>query len=183
LIGGAAAAALALRASGPVVLGARVRLPDRPRAKRSRSISTPLRCCSLRSWPLHPLGYVLLLLLAVLLLRTRRRAGESTPVCESSAGDPAKARPLRDRRDGARDASRRGRRRVAPMLATLIERGATSIAWRVPVGDAVCAASIVTAQPRTSTDSRHELVSREEHRYVEYGSSFRAAQRFGIVRQ
>ena len=24
---------------------------------------------------------------------------------------------------------------------------------------------------------------REEHRYVEYGSSFRAAQRFGIARQ
>ena len=48
----------------------------------------------------------------------------------------------------------------------------------------VCAASIVTG---VSQDA-HEIPGmnwfhREEHRYVEYGSSFRAAQRFGIARQ
>jgi drug/metabolite transporter (DMT)-like permease len=77
LIGGAAAAALALRASGPVVLGARVRLPDRP-AREALTIyldAAALLFAALVAL-LHPLGYVLLLLLAVLLLRTRRRAGE-----------------------------------------------------------------------------------------------------------
>jgi hypothetical protein len=48
----------------------------------------------------------------------------------------------------------------------------------------VCAASIVTG---TSRDAHMipgmNWFHREEHRYVEYGSSFRAAQRFGIARQ
>jgi hypothetical protein len=77
LIGGAAAAALALRAFGPVVLGARARLPDRP-AREALTIyldAAALLFAALVAL-LHPLGYVLLLLLAVLLLRTRRRAGE-----------------------------------------------------------------------------------------------------------
>jgi drug/metabolite transporter (DMT)-like permease len=77
LIGGAAAAALALRASGPVVLGARARLPDRP-AREALTIyldAVALLFAALVAL-LHPLGYVLLLLLAVLLLRTCRRAGE-----------------------------------------------------------------------------------------------------------
>jgi Domain of unknown function (DUF4126) len=77
LIGGAAATALALRASGPVVLGARARLPDRP-AREALTIyldGAALLCAALVCL-LHPLGYVLLVLLAVLLLRTRQRAGE-----------------------------------------------------------------------------------------------------------
>ena len=48
----------------------------------------------------------------------------------------------------------------------------------------VCAASIVTGRGQDA----HRIPAmnwfhREEHRYVEYGSSFRAAQRFGIARQ
>ncbi len=77
LIGGAAAAALALRASGPVVLGARARLPDRA-AREALTIyldAVSLLFAALVAL-LHPLGYLLLVFLAVLLERTRRRAGE-----------------------------------------------------------------------------------------------------------
>ena len=77
LVGGAAAAALALRASGPVVLGARARLPDRP-AREALTIyldGAALLCAALVCL-LHPLGYVLLVLLAVLFLCTRQRADE-----------------------------------------------------------------------------------------------------------
>jgi Domain of unknown function (DUF4126) len=77
LIGGAAAAALALRASGPIVLGARARLPDRAARE---ALTIYLDAVSLLFAALvalvHPLGYVLLVFLAVLLERTRRRAGE-----------------------------------------------------------------------------------------------------------
>ena len=77
LIGGAAAAALALRASGPVVLGARSRLPDRA-AREALTIYLDAAALLLAALValLHPLGYVLLALLAVLLVRTRQRAGE-----------------------------------------------------------------------------------------------------------
>jgi len=75
---------------------------------------------------------------------------------------------------------------LAPALATLIERGRY-------VGDAVaafpsvtpvCAASIATGLG----PDRHGIPSmnwyhRGESRYVEYGSSFRAALRFGLGRQ
>jgi hypothetical protein len=77
LIGGAAAAALALRASGPVVLGARARLPDRA-AREALTIyldAVALLFAGLVAL-LHPLGYVLLVFLAVLLERTRQHAGE-----------------------------------------------------------------------------------------------------------
>jgi drug/metabolite transporter (DMT)-like permease len=77
LIGGAAAAALALRASGPVVLGARARLHDRP-AREALTIyldAAALLFAALVAL-LHPLGYVLLVLLALLIVRTRRRAAE-----------------------------------------------------------------------------------------------------------
>jgi hypothetical protein len=75
---------------------------------------------------------------------------------------------------------------VAPMLATLIERGRfiPDCVAAFPSVTPVCAASIVTG-----TAQEEHLIPgmnwfhREEHRYVEYGSSFRAAQRFGIVRQ
>jgi hypothetical protein len=77
LIGGAVVAALALRASGPIVLGARKRLSDRA-AREALTIyldAISLLFAALVAL-LHPLGYVLLVFLAVLLERTRRRAGE-----------------------------------------------------------------------------------------------------------
>jgi hypothetical protein len=60
-----------------VVFGARARLPDRS-AREALTIyldAAALLFAALVAL-LHPLGYVLLILLAVLLLRTRRRAGE-----------------------------------------------------------------------------------------------------------
>jgi predicted AlkP superfamily pyrophosphatase or phosphodiesterase len=75
---------------------------------------------------------------------------------------------------------------VAPMLATLIERGhyVPDCVAAFPSVTPVCAASIVTG---TAQDEHlipgMNWFHRDEHRYVEYGSSFRAAQRFGIVRQ
>jgi predicted AlkP superfamily pyrophosphatase or phosphodiesterase len=75
---------------------------------------------------------------------------------------------------------------VAPMLATLIERGhyIPDCVAAFPSVTPVCAASIVTgvAQDEHLIPGMNWF-HREEHRYVEYGSSFRAAQRFGIVRQ
>jgi predicted AlkP superfamily pyrophosphatase or phosphodiesterase len=75
---------------------------------------------------------------------------------------------------------------AAPMLEHLMREG-------VYVGDCVaafpsvtpvCAASIVTG---ASPDEHHipamNWYMREEERYVEYGSSLRSAQRFGIARQ
>jgi hypothetical protein len=75
---------------------------------------------------------------------------------------------------------------VAPMLATLIERGRyiPDCVAAFPSVTPVCAASIVTglAQDEHLIPGMNWF-HRDEHRYVEYGSSFRAAQRFGIVRQ
>lgn len=75
---------------------------------------------------------------------------------------------------------------VAPVLGTLIERGelfADCVA-AFPSVTPVCAGSIVTG----ARQDRHRIPGmnwfhREEDRYVEYGSSLRAAQRFGIARQ
>ncbi len=75
---------------------------------------------------------------------------------------------------------------VAPMLATLIERGRyiPDCVAAFPSVTPVCAASIVTGVAQDEhLISGMNWFHREEHRYVEYGSSFRAAQRFGIVRQ
>jgi predicted AlkP superfamily pyrophosphatase or phosphodiesterase len=75
---------------------------------------------------------------------------------------------------------------VAPMLATLIERGRyiPDCVAAFPSVTPVCAASIVTG---VAQDEHHipamNWFHREEDRYVEYGSSFRSAQRFGITRQ
>ncbi|HEY5342212.1 MAG TPA: alkaline phosphatase family protein [Solirubrobacteraceae bacterium] len=75
---------------------------------------------------------------------------------------------------------------VAPVLATLMERGRyiPDCVAAFPSVTPVCAASIVTG---TAQDEHlipgMNWFHRDEHRYVEYGSSFRAAQRFGIVRQ
>jgi hypothetical protein len=75
---------------------------------------------------------------------------------------------------------------AAPVLQTLIERGhyVSNCVAAFPSVTPVCAASIVTG---VAQDAHHipamNWFHREEHRYVEYGSSFRAAQRFGIARQ
>jgi Type I phosphodiesterase / nucleotide pyrophosphatase len=74
----------------------------------------------------------------------------------------------------------------APVLGELMRRGryVSDCVAAFPSVTPVCAASIVTG---TGQD-RHRIPAmnwyhREEERYVEYGSSFRAAQRFGIARQ
>jgi predicted AlkP superfamily pyrophosphatase or phosphodiesterase len=75
---------------------------------------------------------------------------------------------------------------AAPVLERLVRDGRyiPDCVAAFPSVTPVCAASIVTG---VSQDA-HEIPGmnwfhREEHRYVEYGSSFRAAQRFGITRQ
>jgi hypothetical protein len=75
---------------------------------------------------------------------------------------------------------------AAPVLATLIERGryVQDCVAAFPSVTPVCAASIVTGVAQDA----HRVPAmnwfhRDEDRYVEYGSSFRSAQRFGITRQ
>jgi hypothetical protein len=75
---------------------------------------------------------------------------------------------------------------MAPTLERLIERGAyvPDCVAAFPSVTPVCAASIVTG----AGQERHLIPGmnwyhRQEGRYVEYGSSFRASQRFGIARQ
>jgi hypothetical protein len=75
---------------------------------------------------------------------------------------------------------------AAPVLEQLIERGryVPACVAAFPSVTPVCAASIVTGVGQN--DHRIPAMNwfhREEDRYVEYGSSFRAAQRFGIARQ
>ena len=77
LLGGIAAAALAQRVVAPIILGARSRLSDRAARE---ALSVYLDAASLLAAALvcllHPLGYVLLAVLAWMLLRGRARAGE-----------------------------------------------------------------------------------------------------------
>jgi hypothetical protein len=75
---------------------------------------------------------------------------------------------------------------TAPVLERLVNDGlyVSDCVAAFPSVTPVCAASIVTGFGQDA----HEIPGmnwfhREEHRYVEYGSSFRAAQRFGIARQ
>src|SRR3979411_3207811 len=75
---------------------------------------------------------------------------------------------------------------AARVLERLMERGryVPSCVAAFPSVTPVCAASIVTGVGQDA----HRIPAmnwfhREEDRYVEYGSSFRAAQRFGIARQ
>ena len=75
---------------------------------------------------------------------------------------------------------------VAPTLGELMRRGlyVPDCAAAFPSVTPVCAASIATG----TGQERHRIPAmnwymREEGRYVEYGSSFRASQRFGIARQ
>jgi predicted AlkP superfamily pyrophosphatase or phosphodiesterase len=74
----------------------------------------------------------------------------------------------------------------APVLGTLMERGlyVPGCVAAFPSVTPVCAASIVTGV----WQNEHNIPAmnwfkRDEDRYIEYGSSFRAAQRFGIARQ
>jgi hypothetical protein len=74
----------------------------------------------------------------------------------------------------------------APTLAALMERGSyvDDCVAVFPSVTPACAASITTGVGQ----NRHLIPSmnwyyRDESRYVEYGSSFRAARRFGIARQ
>jgi Type I phosphodiesterase / nucleotide pyrophosphatase len=75
---------------------------------------------------------------------------------------------------------------TAPVLERLIAGGryVPDCVAAFPSVTPVCAASIVTGVGQ----DQHEIPGmnwfhRGEHRYVEYGSSFRAAQRFGFARQ
>jgi hypothetical protein len=75
---------------------------------------------------------------------------------------------------------------VAPTLGELMRRGTyvPDCAAAFPSVTPVCAASITTG----AGQERHHIPAmnwyhRAESRYVEYGSSFRASQRFGIARQ
>ena len=75
---------------------------------------------------------------------------------------------------------------VAPMLGLLRDSGhyVADCVAAFPSVTPVCAASIVTG----AGQDEHLIPAmnwfhRDEHRYVEYGSSFRSAQRFGITRQ
>ncbi len=75
---------------------------------------------------------------------------------------------------------------AAPVLERLVRDGlyVPDCVAAFPSVTPVCAASIVTGRAQDA----HRIPAmnwfdREEGRYVEYGSSFRAAQRFGIARQ
>jgi hypothetical protein len=77
LLAGAGAAALARRAAGPVIAGARTRLPDRAARE---ALTLYLDAASLVLAALvalaHPLGYLTTALFALFLVRSRARAGE-----------------------------------------------------------------------------------------------------------
>jgi Type I phosphodiesterase / nucleotide pyrophosphatase len=75
---------------------------------------------------------------------------------------------------------------AAPVLETLMREGryVPDCVAAFPSVTPVCAASIVTGRAQ----DEHRIPGmnwyhRQEQRYVEYGSSFRSAQRFGIARQ
>ncbi len=75
---------------------------------------------------------------------------------------------------------------AVPVMAELMRRGryVSDCAAAFPSVTPVCAASITTGVGQ----DRHRIPAmnwydRSEERYVEYGSSFRASQRFGIARQ
>jgi hypothetical protein len=75
---------------------------------------------------------------------------------------------------------------VAPVLERLVARGlyVPDCVAAFPSVTPVCAASIVTGTAQDAHDiPGMNWFHREENRYVEYGSSFRAAQRFGIAHQ
>jgi hypothetical protein len=75
---------------------------------------------------------------------------------------------------------------VAPILERLIQDGRyiPDCVAAFPSVTPVCAASIATGVAQDAhLIPGMNWFHRDEHRYVEYGSSFRSAQRFGITRQ
>lgn len=90
--------------------------------------------------------------------------------------------------DGAKPSmlERAVQRGEAPALAAIIERGSfvPELCAAFPSVTPVCATAIATG----TLQDRHRIAGmnwwkRDERRYVEYGSSFRAARRLGIARQ
>ncbi|HWI70384.1 MAG TPA: alkaline phosphatase family protein [Baekduia sp.] len=90
--------------------------------------------------------------------------------------------------DGAKPSmlERAVERGEAPMIAAILERGSyvPELCAAFPSVTPVCATSIATGV----LQDRHHIAamnwwSRAERRYVEYGSSFRAARKLGIARQ
>jgi hypothetical protein len=90
--------------------------------------------------------------------------------------------------DGAKPSmmERAIQRGEAPALAKIVERGAFAgeLCAAFPSVTPVCATAIATG----TLQDRHHIAGmnwwkRNERRYVEYGSSFRAARRLGIARQ
>ena len=163
----AAAAGWPSARSRPVISRARRGSPTAPRAKRSRCTSMRRRSLLAAIVALlHPLGYVAARACSAgCCWRPRARAEKYAGLRilrRCSGSQPAQARPVRDRRDGAGDARARGRGRGAPMLETLMERGlyVPDCVAAFPSVTPVCAASIVTgvAQDR-HLHSRDELVS------------------------
>ncbi|HEY8583717.1 MAG TPA: alkaline phosphatase family protein [Capillimicrobium sp.] len=74
----------------------------------------------------------------------------------------------------------------APAMAAILERGAyvDDLVAAFPSVTPVCAASIATGVgPDQHRIPSMNWYSREESRYVEYGSSFGASRRFGLTRQ
>ncbi|HKE79767.1 MAG TPA: alkaline phosphatase family protein [Solirubrobacteraceae bacterium] len=74
----------------------------------------------------------------------------------------------------------------APAIATVMERGTyiDACCASFPSVTPVCAATIATGVgPDTHHIPSMNWYSRDERRYVEYGSSFSAARRFGVVQQ
>ena len=75
---------------------------------------------------------------------------------------------------------------AAPTLKALMDRGlyVPDCVAAFPSVTPVCAASIITgAAPDAHEIPAMNWFHREEDRYVEYGSSLRSAQRFGVARQ
>src|SRR5579859_8177411 len=140
-----------------------------------RSVTWPLRCCpgSVRA--------------------VDRESPRSTPACGCCAGEPALVSTSPPKLvlcviDAMAPAmlERAVEAGAAPVLGELMRRGqyVSDCVAAFPSVTPVCAASIVTGVGQDAhLIPAMNWFHRGEHRYVEYGSSLRAAQRFGIARQ
>ena len=177
----------------PVFARARARLAD---GAASQALTVYLDAASLLLAALvallHPLGYVALALLAWFALRARARGGKvrrtahPAPLMAGVGSRPPKLVLCVIDAMAPEMLERAVASGAAPVLATLMERGhyVPDCVAAFPSVTPVCAASIVTgvAQDEHRVPAMNWF-HREEQRYVEYGSSFRSAQRFGIARQ
>ncbi len=157
-----------------------------PRRGRARSWRRSSRCCtrSATCWSRRSPGCC---------CGAAPGPARSTPGCASCAADgPRRGRPAPKLVLCVIDAmapemlERTIAAGTAPVLERLVQRGhyVPDCVAAFPSVTPVCAASIVTGPGQ----DEHLIPAmnwfhREEDRYVEYGSSFRAAQRFGIARQ